>query len=236
MRNSLSVFDFNCNEVRVILIDNEPWFVAKDVLVACNSKTKVTELEALVCKDLGEEFVSNEPILDRLKRHQNVLVLAESALTFYVSRSRTELGKKFNRWLHIEVLPSIRKTGQYSIKQQPQLSSEDKATKIADAIAHIKDKLGEDNPRLTQFLIDHAISDIMPTQKALTGDKLRGVVEIAEELKLPVTLNNRGQLGKFVKARLESSIEERLVNGTMRKVNCYPDNEETREIIKEFFS
>lgn len=116
--NSLTVFEFDSDSVRVLTINGEPWFVARDVLKAIKSTTKVTELEVLIQEDLGDEFVTNELVLDTLGRRQKCLIIAEAALTLFVSRSRTETGKQLNRWIHTEVLPSIRKTGSYQVPQQ----------------------------------------------------------------------------------------------------------------------
>jgi hypothetical protein len=78
----------------------------------------------------------------------------------------------------------------------------------------------------------------MPTQNLLETERLKGVVELAEEMGYLVNLKNRGQLGKFVKKdHRDLAIEEtRLVNGTFRPVACYPEhNEEVRKTIRLFF-
>ena len=112
--SSLAVFEFNSKPVRVVFLKGNPWFVAKDVLMAMESTTTVTALEALISEDFGDGFVTNQLISDTIGRKQKMLCLSEPALTLFVSRSRTGLGKQLNRWMHVEVLPSIRKTGSYS--------------------------------------------------------------------------------------------------------------------------
>lgn len=113
------------------------------------------------------------------------------------------------------------------------------AVQIADSIRHVTDTL-DDNPRLAQLLIDLSISGIVE-QKALALNSetplLRGVAEIAAEMKLPITIKNRGDLGKFiVSAGFKPQTEKRLVNGAMRDVNCYHDTPELRNSIAEFFN
>jgi prophage antirepressor-like protein len=112
---NLSVFNFNSNQVRIVSVDGEPWFVARDVLVAAKSSTTVTAMKAMIEEGLGEEFVINKPLLTD-GGVQETLLVAEAGITFFISRSRTELGKAMNRWIHVEVLPTIRKTGTYSVK------------------------------------------------------------------------------------------------------------------------
>lgn len=115
--SSLAVFKYVGKSVRVVSLNGEPWFVAKDVLSVMESTTKVTDLEALISQDLGDEFVRSELISDSIGRKQKMLCLSEPALTLFVSRSRTEIGKQLNRWIHTEVLPSIRKNGGYEVSQ-----------------------------------------------------------------------------------------------------------------------
>lgn len=87
--------------------------------MAIGSKTTVTEVKAIVQEDLGGEFVTTIP-LQTAGGVQNTLCLSEPALTLFVSRSRTGLGKKLNRWIHTEVLPALRKTGTYTLPTTPQ--------------------------------------------------------------------------------------------------------------------
>ncbi len=143
-----------------------------------------------------------------------------------------------------DVLTAIRKTGSYSIHSQPQttqpqLPSRQLALETAKAVAEIQNLISDNNPRLAQFLIDHAISDLMPASNSLTGVKLKGVVEIAESLGLPVNHDNRSSLGKSVKKSCGhlSQQEERLVNGQQRFVACYPENDpDIIDAVKAFFS
>lgn len=113
--SNLTIFQFQSQDIRIVVLDGEPWFVANDVLNATGSTTTVTALKRMIEEDLGSEFVSSQVIIDTMKRKQKMLCLSEAALTLFISRSRTDLGKRMNRWIHTEVLPSIRKTGSYSL-------------------------------------------------------------------------------------------------------------------------
>jgi hypothetical protein len=150
------------------------------------------------------------------------------------------ISPEFHVWCNMNIQTLMTK-GTVSLPQveQPKLPSEVKAVKVAEAVDRIQELLSRNNPRLAQFLIDHAISDIMPTQNTLTGDRLRGVAEIAVDLGYPVDIKNRGNLGKFVKRFCADLIqmEKRLVNGQDREVACYPEsNPEVINAIHKFFS
>ena len=123
--------------------------------------------------------------------------------------------------------------------QQLKLPAHKLADEITETIFQIQNKISDNNPRLAQFLIDLAISEVMPASNSLTGVKLKGVAEIAESLGLPVDLKNRSSLGKFVKKTCGhlAQQEERLVNGQQRFVACYPEDDlEVLEAIRAFFS
>lgn len=120
MSNSTNVvpFDFEGNDVRIIDQEGGVWFILKDVLSAMGSSTRPAIAKTSIEQGLGDGVYDEYPIKDSLGRSQNITIISESAVTFLVSRSNTETGKRLNRWIHGEVLPSIRKTGSYSLQAQ----------------------------------------------------------------------------------------------------------------------
>ena len=238
MPNSLVAFQFDTQEIRVVLIGGEPWFVAKDICDVLEQPSISKVLSRLKDYEKGLHSVLT------LGGNQEMAIISESGLYRLVLTSRKPQAEPFQDWVVQVVLTDIRKTGSYSVQSppqttQPQLPSEEKAVKVAKAVAEIQNLISENNPRLAQFLIDHAISDLMPASNSLTGVKLKGVAEIAESLGLPVNLKNRSSLGKFVKKTCEhlAQQEERLVNGQQRNVACYPeDDPEVIDAIRAFFS
>ena len=248
--SALSVFDFQSQKVRILNIDGEPWFVAKDVLEAIKSKTKVTDLRNLIVEDLGDSFVSNGVVLDNLGRGNEMLVLSEAALTLFISRSRTDLGKQMNRWIHSEVLPSIRKTGGYI---SPNLVEEPKPLILPPADIRISNlsvalnRFGIDlnNPRWASGIKDLVIGILGVAQPLLPTkeERWRGVVEIAVDLGFSQAhkLEIRSSLGKHVskqakKLNLERKQEERLCNGTNRLIWLYKETEELKDLITNYFT
>ena len=99
-------FDFNNHAVRVILRGGEPWFVAKDVCDALGYKN--------TSDAIATHLDDDERYSQSLERGGNQAIINESGLYALVLRSRKPQARKFARWVTGEVLPSIRKTGQYS--------------------------------------------------------------------------------------------------------------------------
>ena len=107
--NDLTVFKFEgTREVRTIIKDGEPWFVAKDIcdiLGIQNTSDAVRNLD-------DDELVSEKAISGGQVRE--MLCVSESGLYALVMRSNKPQAKAFRKWVTSEVLPAIRKTGQYS--------------------------------------------------------------------------------------------------------------------------
>lgn len=115
--NSLQLFQNAGFKVRVIMRDGEPWFVAKDVCT-CLEIANVSD----ACSRLDEDergIVST----DTPSGKQEMLVVSEPGLYSLIGSSKKQEAKVFKRWVNHEVLPSIRKTGSYSVtQQQPQIT------------------------------------------------------------------------------------------------------------------
>jgi len=105
--NQLQVFNYEEQDVRMVIIDGVPWWVLKDVcrvLGVGNARDVVRRL------DKDEKGVV--PI-DTLGGRQEMNVVNESGLYAVILRSDKPNAKKFRRWITHEVLPTIRKTGGY---------------------------------------------------------------------------------------------------------------------------
>lgn len=105
--NSLQVFNFKQNEVRTILKDGEPWFVAKDV---CDILDISKHRDAVSRLDDDER---GSVLVDTLGGRQAVSAVNEYGLYSLILKSRKPEAKEFKRWITHEVIPSIRKHGAY---------------------------------------------------------------------------------------------------------------------------
>ena len=96
-------------EIRIVEVNNEPWFVGKDVamILGYERPTKA------VLDHVDNEDKDEVPIQDTIGRMQNTPVINESGLYSLVLSSKLPTAKKFKRWVTSEVLPSIRKHGAY---------------------------------------------------------------------------------------------------------------------------
>lgn len=96
-------------EVRTLMVNNEPWFVGKDVAEALGYKDTVNALKSHV----DEEDKAGWQITTQFGNKEAVII-NESGLYSLVLSSKLPTAKQFKRWVTHEVIPSIRKHGMYA--------------------------------------------------------------------------------------------------------------------------
>ena len=122
--NDILVFHYKSSEVRTVELNGEPWFALKDVCAVLGiSNHKMT------AQRLDADEVSLTDLTDSMGRQQETTVINESGLYNVILRSDKPEAKPFRKWVTSEVLPSIRKTGSYTM---PKLSKEMQALFLLD--------------------------------------------------------------------------------------------------------
>ncbi len=165
--NELSKYDFNGNPVRLIMIDGEPWFIAKD---ACDS-LEISDVSN-ACKNLDDD----EKLIRTLNvsgQNREMTLVNEPGLYELTFKSRKPEAKKFKKWIKTEVLPEIRKKGYYQ-KKDPNIIQIDPS---------------KNQPELLQLAADQAKKlkaqepFVMIANEFLTvTDSIKGTDQIAKEL------------------------------------------------------
>ena len=100
-------------KIRTVIINEEPWFVGKDVAKALSySNTK----DALAKHIDPEDKTSGDGVVirDPMGREQHPVIINESGLYSLIMSSKLPKAKEFKHWVTSEVLPSIRKHGMYA--------------------------------------------------------------------------------------------------------------------------
>lgn len=106
------VFTFpeTAQHVRSVMIDSEPWWVARDVAEVLSLGNMHSSLALLDEDEKGVHSVETPGGL------QQLAIVSEPGLYSLILRSRKPQAKTFKRWVTHEVIPSIRRTGSYSIE------------------------------------------------------------------------------------------------------------------------
>lgn len=226
---NLSQFDFNGSPIIVKILDGEPWFHGASVCQILDIKNYSDAYARL--KPYEKTLANTEGI-----PNPNSVYISESGLYRLVLTSRKPQAEPFQDWVCQEVLPAIRKTGRFEAPRPDYLPS--RALLASREVKEIHENIEDISPRLKQYLVDCCLNEVI--EKALPGSdepRLRGVAEIAKDMKLPINHKNRSDLGKFVKAELRhlAKTEKRLCNGTEQEIAVYPDTPLVRERIAKFF-
>ena len=120
--SALKLFENTDWKVRVVMRDGEPWFVAKDVCAILDYSDTANGCRILDEDEKDVVMRSELPSLfEESSNAPAMTLISESGLYALVIRSNKPDAKVFRKWVTDEVLPSIRKTGGYSVAQpQPQ--------------------------------------------------------------------------------------------------------------------
>ena len=136
--NELEIFkNEEFGEIRTVVIENEPWFVGKDVAVALGYKDTADSIK---------RHVDNEDKLTRCftasGQKREMIVINESGLYSLILSSKLPTAKKFKRWVTSEVLPTIRKHGAYATAETIEsiISNPDNGIKLLQALKAEQDK------------------------------------------------------------------------------------------------
>lgn len=96
--------------IRTVIIENEPWFVGKDVAESLG----YSKPRNAIATHVYEEDKKDAPIQGDLGGIQKMTIINESGLYSLIFGSKLDSAKRFKHWVTSEVLPSIRKTGGYN--------------------------------------------------------------------------------------------------------------------------
>jgi prophage antirepressor-like protein len=109
---SILIFDYEETSVRSVVIDGKPWFVGKDVCRCLEIADHHQAIERLADDERGRYSVPTP------SGSQDIKIVSEPGVYRLVFTSRTASAERFKRWIAHEVLPAIRKTGQFGISAQ----------------------------------------------------------------------------------------------------------------------
>lgn len=139
--SDLRLFNYGENQVRAIKRDNEFWFVAKDICDVLELTNPTVALEALDEDERSKFF---------LGRQGEANIISESGLYALVFRSNKPEAKRFSKWVRSEVLPTLARTGIYSVKSKKNLTG----TKFYSA-EDIGLELGMNDMQVVNFASEH---------------------------------------------------------------------------------
>lgn len=183
--NNLTTWNYNNSEVRTVTINNEPWWVLKDV---CNI------LEIKNHKEIPNRLEADEVGRFDLPHPQNnekaleMVCINESGLYSVILRSDKPQAKPFRKWVTSEVLPSIRRHGAYMTAEaiERTLSDPDFIIQLATTLKTEQEKNKQLEVKVSALTIDNQIMQPKADyfDELVDRNLLTGIRETAKELKI----------------------------------------------------
>lgn len=184
--NNLTKWNFENSEVRTLTIENEPYFVGKDVAEILG----YTNPSKALADHVDEDDKLNNESLSSLGQRGG-WIINESGLYSLILSSKLPTAKKFKRWVTSEVLPSIRRNGMYATDEL--IANPDLAIKAFMALKEEREKTKALNE--TVAVQTQQIAELKPKASyydvVLNCKDLISVTEIAKDYgKTAQCLNN----------------------------------------------
>jgi len=179
----ISIFDFEAQQVRTVLIDNEIWFVASDVtriLQYVNGKQAIIEH----CKGVYKKY----PLMTS-GGMQELSIINESGIYKLVLASKKPEAIKFKEWVTEKILPSIRKTGSYSVTPKKELSIEEMTLLV---IQNMQSKIADQSRQLEEQKPKVEFADkVVNTNNAISVREFGKVIGMGEKKFFEWLRNNK---------------------------------------------
>lgn len=128
--NAMQAFNYEGNEVRTVMKDGEPWWVLADVCQVLGIQNNRN-----AARRLDDDEKNTVHLAGGIRGNPNMTIINESGLYKVILRSDKPEAKKFTRWVTHEVLPTLRKTGTYSMPGAAQPFTMEQMAQFAAAVA-----------------------------------------------------------------------------------------------------
>ena len=173
--------EFQNSKIRTIIINGEPWFIAKDIgnLLGFASKSAMSNaLQDLDDNERGSFEMNTSGGV------QNMVIVSESGLYSLIIRSRKAIAKPFQKWVTRDVLPSIRKTGSYQIQPKDDISELENSLQVTKIASQFLDIFHKKN-KLQLLYLDNFV-------KSETGNSIieKFGIDLKNQFFLPTELGN----------------------------------------------
>jgi prophage antirepressor-like protein len=214
MKNAPQVFNFDSLSVRVQLDDiGQPWFNANDICAAL----ELSNPHKAVADHVDPDDLTKRDTIDALGRTQSANHVNESGLYSLIFGSTKESAKRFKRWVTAEVLPSLHKSGTYTVAQPSQAPTiQCKATETTAVLMMVHDFLIKNVPGINPGIAAAATLDSIKQNTGVDMEPIRRALPAAVE---PPKSLNATQLGK------EAGMSGRAVNKALADMGFQVKND-----------
>lgn len=225
--NNLQIFNSKeFGSVRTMVIDNEIWFVGKDVADALGYSNS----RDAIATHVEMEDKNTVAISDGKRGNPNQVIINESGLYALIFGSKLESAKRFKHWVTSEVLPAIRKTGHYetesySLEMQAILMHDKKLVKMDERVTTLENTMTLDYSQ--QQALGEAVNYVVID--ALGGKGSDAYKEIGKKV---FSECNR-DLKRYFRVNARNNVQKKRFNEAIEYVQHWQPCTNTQIAIKE---
>lgn len=224
--NNLKIFNSEeFGNIRTVTIDNEIWFVGKDVADALGFKNS---RDAILTHVFGED--KGVETIYTLGGNQKVTVINESGLYALVFSSRLERAKEFKRWVTSEVLPTLRKTGHYEMENyspemQAILMHDKKLVKMDERVTTLENTMTLDYSQQQALgeAVNYVVVDVLGEKES----------DAYKEIGKKVFSECNRDLKRYFRVNARNNVPKKRFEEAVEYVQCWRPCTNTQIAIKE---
>lgn len=229
MQNEVQVFNFEANEVRTVVINNEAWFVGKDVADTLGYSASRNALSKHV--DVDDKLTHQISASGQMRE---MTLINESGVYSLIFGSKLDSAKRFKKWVTSEVLPSIRQTGGYQLKQ---LSPTEMLKLQNDSILEVSEKVDRVEDKVDTYIENQAVNatDYGAISTAVTHrvHQYAAIHHIEKENRGPLFKDLNSQIKQVTGAGNRSRIKSKDYDMVIRFIDTWETSTATKEIIEQ---
>lgn len=180
MTNEVKIFENSkLGKVRTITVNNEPWFVGKDVAEILG----YAKPENAIANHVDKEDKTSTLIQGSGSNYKSkTIIINESGLYSLILSSKLPKAKEFKRWVTSEVLPNIRKTGIYTVEQK---YTEQEAKILETNLINARSRQEEARNKRAELLMELGNKTDIPEYKQIITSYAGNLLMDHELLPLP---------------------------------------------------
>ena len=185
--NNLQAFNFEEQEVRTLTVNNEPYFVGKDIAeILGYSNASKAVMNHVDLEDKKFEMIAHSQ--NGNVSETKTAIINESGLYSLILKSKLPTAKKFKRWVTSEVLPTIRKHGMYATENtlEQMLNDPDTAIRLLETIKVEREQ---------RLIAEQRVNELQPKATyydlILQNKTLLSVTQIAKDYGMSATALNK---------------------------------------------
>ena len=230
MQSEVQVFNFEQNEVQTVVINDEVWFVGKNVAKALGYSNSRDAMS----KHVDDEDKMMSQIATPSRGNQNMTVINQSGIISLALSSKLPSARKFKRWVTSEVIPSVLKHGSYQVKQ---LSPTEMLKLQNDSILEVSEKVDRVEDKVDTYIENQAVNatDYGAISTAVTHrvHQYAAIHHIEKENRGPLFKDLNSQIKQVTGAGNRSRIKSKDYDMVIRFIDTWEPSTATKAIIEQ---